>query len=508
MFFVRFVVRLARTPEKLPDKSVLGGRRSARADRQVRESDKPSERRPEVQLAGKASGRREIFTFSSYSLARSPTRAQAPLVQQTAHGSSEPGVRVQFLHGAPWRSAGAGASKKFIQHQTIQTQTMQNPKAIAEKRLRALHRELKTLQQRRWHPPVHELAEPIQRGWKRHFVLSADTHARPDAPILAAILEAINVVRYFWRRDFQPPRRAVRAGGQHFFTDQELRAIGLGEWPRHNYPDVWHEYFSLELVPEALVNQRDEDLRRRYRWVRPGLWQRRRGHVLAYRFRYPRLFVLRVEKRWLTHVSEIEPEIIERIAEIERWMDHHHGRPIFGRLKGRSQGRRWHGTNERLREPEKAARREMRAHLGFLHAVAAAETISSRRALAREWAGRFQPLWLVRQSSAQSFFSERNLRRRRRIPGLDRSRPDASNRSTQNRQERQPERRALRLVKRRTHRRFSNSRPRRRGRIPARRNVYPRRVSVRGRKREAGILSWSRRRKVDSVAINLFLSHA
>lgn len=81
---------------------------------------------------------------------------------------------------------------------------MINQQAAFDKQLLAWDRERRRLQKRLNNPPVRVLAEPIQQGWKRHFVLVGEAKGRPDAAILSAILQEINTVVYHWRRDFQP----------------------------------------------------------------------------------------------------------------------------------------------------------------------------------------------------------------------------------------------------------------------------------------------------------------
>ena len=244
---------------------------------------------------------------------------------------------------------------------------MLNDQDHAEKHLRAMHRELKRLRARQRHPPVHELNPPIQRGWKRQYVLSHAARHQADALLLATILERLNTVRYFWHRSFRRGRR--RRQRNMISIEQTLRVFSFEQWHQEPIPAEWRRYFRPEIVPRTLLD-------RAWRHRQSGPWNHLvlakpyRGHVWAYVFRRPEWFTLRVEKHWLTHYSEIEPQVIERIAEIERWMLSHHGHERIYHLEGGS-WHAWDGPDKRQKCRAREATREMRAHLGFLGDVAA-----------------------------------------------------------------------------------------------------------------------------------------
>ena len=126
---------------------------------------------------------------------------------------------------------------------------MLNHKDHLEKHLRAMHRELALLETRRRHPPVHELQPPIQRGWKRHFVLTSAARLRPDAETLTAILDALNTVQYFWRPDFRHTRRQSRRRRCPVAIEQELMAIHWRDWEKDPVPPTWRKYFHREFLP-------------------------------------------------------------------------------------------------------------------------------------------------------------------------------------------------------------------------------------------------------------------
>ena len=263
---------------------------------------------------------------------------------------------------------------------------MLNDKDQAEKHLRAMHRELQSLEMRRRHPPVHELIQPIQRGWKRHFILTHAASLRPDATTLAAILDHLNTVQYFWRSDFRPTRRRPNRQRHLVFIEQELMAISWHDWERSPVSPTWRKYFRREFLPaERLLPYwyGRKKTEQRYPWF---VHKDRRRYEWGYVFRFTSWFELKVEKHWLTHYTEIEPGVAGRIAEIERWMDFHRGHRRFQRLKGKSQW--WlHYQQPAWRRTERRTWRETRAHLGFL-GNAAADHIPSIQPVLGGTAGR------------------------------------------------------------------------------------------------------------------------
>ncbi len=262
-----------------------------------------------------------------------------------------------------------------------------------------MHRELKRLRARQRHPPVHELNPPIQRGWKRQYVLNHAARHQADALLLATILERLNTVRYFWHRCFRRGRR--RRQRNMISIEQTLRVFSFEQWHWEPIPAEWRRCFRPEIVPRTLL---DRAWRHRQSgpWNHPVLAKCRRGHVWAYVFRRPELFTLRVEKHWLTHYSEIEPEVIERIAEIERWMQRHHGHERVYRLKGGS-WHAWDGPDKRQKCRAREATREMRAYLGFLGDAAADHIPSIQTVLG----GTADGMWSAVVASAGDLFSFR-----------------------------------------------------------------------------------------------------
>jgi len=187
-----------------------------------------------------------------------------------------------------------------------------HPKEQEEKKIRAIAVEWENLRHQIQNPPSIRLKEPIQRGWIRHHVLTKEAQLRPDAPVLQQILEIVGTKEYHWRRNFIPGRRRRPL----VEIKQSLRTIHPRMWRFYpdQYPEEWKPYFRLEYQHYWQGSHHYEQ------WV--------------YAFNEAHLFELIVERHWLTHLSIIDPLLIERQAELEAWMTLHNGWNRHSRLKG------------------------------------------------------------------------------------------------------------------------------------------------------------------------------
>lgn len=179
------------------------------------------------------------------------------------------------------------------------------PQEEFERKLRRVAIELKDLAKRISMPKSEPLEKPIQKGWKRLYILSDEAKLRPDHLILEAILQEIGSVVYHWRRDF---RRGRRSGARMIEIKQPLKPIYPWKWHRLKSKESWRPYFHLKLYPR---------------------------NYYEYIFTQPGLFKLKVERYWLTHVWILDSSAISRQAELERWMEFHSGWSRYNRLKGR-----------------------------------------------------------------------------------------------------------------------------------------------------------------------------
>lgn len=209
---------------------------------------------------------------------------------------------------------------------------MLNSHDLADRKLIAAVREYHDLTPRLY--KIIKLDQPIQRGWRRLYVLSEHVASRRDRQILEAILAVIGTVVVHHSRDFC--RRRGRSK-KLVEIEQPLRPIPIHEWQRKNYPEKWFRYFRYELILE---------------------WNR---HWQPYWVcKQPSVYELKIERNWLWYFREVDPAIETRMSELDRWLKSRNGWERYGWLKGRSQGRRWQNVrSSKQRSLEREHHREI-----------------------------------------------------------------------------------------------------------------------------------------------------
>src|SRR6516165_5668862 len=76
-----------------------------------------------------------------------------------------------------------------------------------DKHLIALHKEHTPLFKNRYRPEYEPLSPPVQKGWKRFFVLRDDVARSNDAQFFENILQKINTKTIYWKKDFKVRKR-------------------------------------------------------------------------------------------------------------------------------------------------------------------------------------------------------------------------------------------------------------------------------------------------------------
>ena len=195
---------------------------------------------------------------------------------------------------------------------------MLNQRDFADRQIIAAVREYNDLLRRRH--TIIKLDHPIQRGWRRSYVLSERAKQRRDRPLLEAILMVINTAVVHHNRSFRKRRGRSKKLVE---VEQPLRPIPVHEWERKHYPAEWFRHFRRELLLE---------------WNRH--WQP------YWVFTQPSLFELKIERNWLWHLRVIHPAIEKRLSELGRWLESRDGWCRHGWLKGQAQSYHWKETLE------------------------------------------------------------------------------------------------------------------------------------------------------------------
>ncbi len=76
-----------------------------------------------------------------------------------------------------------------------------------DKQLIQLHKEEKKLYKTRWNLGWEPLTPPMQKGWKRTFVMREDVAKSKQAAFFEGILKKINTVDWHYRKDFKIKKR-------------------------------------------------------------------------------------------------------------------------------------------------------------------------------------------------------------------------------------------------------------------------------------------------------------
>ncbi|MBL0330111.1 MAG: hypothetical protein IPP64_12005 [Bacteroidetes bacterium] len=167
-----------------------------------------------------------------------------------------------------------------------------------EKKLIYVYKELKRIRREHNNLGYADLVPPIQKGWKRFFVLREDVARTSDAIIFQQIIDKINVPAYSHRKDF---KKRKKQKGKKVYVDcvQQLPVIELYQLRTLKLTEKERTYFNLE---------------RRYD---PKHWHLFR-QVLV--FKEPWRFVLKVIPNMITHVKIIDPALMKAEQEYENYL--------------------------------------------------------------------------------------------------------------------------------------------------------------------------------------------
>lgn len=197
-----------------------------------------------------------------------------------------------------------------------------------DKQLLKLHRREWGLSRQIWNLGYEPLVPPVQKGWKRSFVLREDVARSRNAVFFENILAKINTSDWSYRKDFKVRKR--RYGRKHYVVKTQFLHKLYED-------DIWKIGFSRnELAYFQEVSEMD--------------W--RRQPVKRYVFKEPWRFVLRVQPNIVDKIKIIDPlleEELEGITSYFRWNAYYfrkekllHGVDRWGkRDRGMEEEREW-----------------------------------------------------------------------------------------------------------------------------------------------------------------------
>lgn len=156
-----------------------------------------------------------------------------------------------------------------------------------------------------WEP----LVPPVQKGWKRVFVLRDDVARSKQAEFYAAILAKINTTQWSHRKDFMKKKRAF---GRKKYVERQQLLLRPCE----------HHFRKLDFTEQEKQQFHEE-------WT----YEKGRGpFIKRYVFNEPWRFVLKVQPNIIDKVRKTDLELEARLHELRSYLDRNALDNVLGRL--------------------------------------------------------------------------------------------------------------------------------------------------------------------------------
>ena len=183
-----------------------------------------------------------------------------------------------------------------------------------DKQLLKIHREQRALRKRKVNLGWEPLVPPVQKGWKRSFVLREDVAKSRQADFFEQILKKINSYDWSYRKDFKINRRKA---GRKIYVVKAQRLLRPYSWEFNRLFDIAQQQMFHE------VQEIDK-----------------KGTVsIRYEFNEPWRFVLRVQPNIIDKVRKRDAALEARIRRIYDFLERNNLSPRLERMLGI--GRRW-----------------------------------------------------------------------------------------------------------------------------------------------------------------------
>jgi hypothetical protein len=197
-----------------------------------------------------------------------------------------------------------------------------------EKKLIALYKERKQLWLQIKNLGYKPLVPPIQKGWKRFFVVRDDVQRTSKSDFFEQLLNEINTVQYSDMKQFKVRKRKR---GKKFYVDREqkLKSFNCYEWQRLKFTDEQKLYFTETLV----MNQQREFFK-------------------VYEFNEPWRYVLKIAPNMITLLQIKDSLLEQRLGEISNYLERNNLTGKLNRLVyGKSKYTWYHKKNLKNEDP-------------------------------------------------------------------------------------------------------------------------------------------------------------
>ena len=172
-----------------------------------------------------------------------------------------------------------------------------------DKKLIRLYKEEKELRKRKYNLPMIDLSPPIQKGYKRFFVVREDVKRSKMGSFYENLLQKINTFQYSSTKIFK--KKAKRKGKKVLVDiEQKLNVIYPHELKKLKLDERQLNCFDYKIVLEVL----GKTIREKH----------------FYEFKEPWRYVLRIRPNMIDKVKAFDSELEQRIAELDTILYENH----------------------------------------------------------------------------------------------------------------------------------------------------------------------------------------
>jgi len=182
-----------------------------------------------------------------------------------------------------------------------------------DKKLRRLDKELTRVRRQIWDLGYEDLILPIQRGYKRLFVLTEDTKHHKQADLYQNILDKINTIWYSSDKIFKTKKRKIKKWKYQNRNEQRLREFDSRDF--HHIQKLTDEEKTF-FHPVQYYDYRFKEYRINYLFTEP--WR----------------FILRIQPNMITKVQIKDLELEQYRDELDDFLDRNKNRRRLTKMWG------------------------------------------------------------------------------------------------------------------------------------------------------------------------------
>ena len=172
-----------------------------------------------------------------------------------------------------------------------------------DKKLIRLFKEERKLRKRKYNLPMIDLIPPIQKGWKRYFVVRDDVKRSKMGSFYENLLQKINTFQYSSTKVF---KKKVKRKGKKVAIDieQKLSVIYPHELKKLKLDEHQFACFEYRIIQEVY----EKTIREKH----------------FYEFREPWRYVLRIRPNMIDKVKVFDSELEQRMAQLDTILFENH----------------------------------------------------------------------------------------------------------------------------------------------------------------------------------------